>query len=44
MAGVGLRIQVAGMIRQGPRAVLAGGVLFLVQILLLSLMIRISGS
>ncbi|MBD3868036.1 MAG: putative sulfate exporter family transporter [Acidobacteria bacterium] len=43
MAGVGLRIQVAGLIRQGPRALLAGGAIFVVQIVLLSLFIRFQG-
>jgi uncharacterized integral membrane protein (TIGR00698 family) len=40
MAGVGLRIQVAGLLRQAPRALLVGAIIFLVQILLLSFMIH----
>ncbi len=40
MAGVGLRIQVAGLVRQAPRALIAGAAIFFVQIVLLSLMIH----
>jgi uncharacterized integral membrane protein (TIGR00698 family) len=40
MAGVGLRIHVTGLFRQGPRVLIVGTTLFFVQILLLSLMIR----
>jgi len=38
MAGVGLRIQLAGLVRQAPRALIVGGVIFFFQIVLLSLM------
>jgi uncharacterized integral membrane protein (TIGR00698 family) len=41
MAGVGLRIQLTGLLRQGPRALIVGTLLFSIQILLLSFMIRI---
>ena len=41
MAGVGLRIQLTGLLKQGPRALIVGTLLFSIQILLLSVLIRI---
>jgi uncharacterized integral membrane protein (TIGR00698 family) len=41
MAGVGLRIRLAGLLKQGPRVLIAGALLFGVQLLLLSFLIRI---
>ncbi len=43
MAAVGLRIQAAGLVRQGGRVLATGAMIFLVQILLLSLLVRYQG-